>query len=378
MFTKFRELIEERHRKAREWKESGERKIVGYLCTYSPEEIVHASGAVPVRIVGSGEPISLADAHVQSFYCTFSRGFLDECLKGSYDYLDGLIGSYSCDHYHTAFEIWQRNRPVFFSRILDMPSRVDTPEARTFFVEEMKLFKEKIGEAFGKEIDDGALRDSIGVYNTNRTLLKEMYGLRRQDPPAVTGTEALEVVLAGMYTPKEDHSRLLEELLGRIKDREACPAGAVRLMVVGSELDDSKVYRLIEELGAVVVTDDICTGTRYLWDLTPEEGDPVEAVADRYLSKIPCPVKHPTDARFEHIESMVREFNVQGVVIIIRKFCNPHEWDNPRLTEFLRKLGVPYTQIELDTTFSSDEVQSKVQGLMAVIGGRERCIRPNR
>ena len=368
MFGKINELVENRHQNAREWKENG-RKIVGYLCTYSPEEIVHASGGIPVRIVGSGEPISMADAHVQSFYCTFSRGFLDECFKGNYDYLDGLVGGYSCDHYHTAFEIWQRNRPVPFSRMVDMPSRVDTPEARSFFIEELKLFREKLGESFGLEIKDDALRESISVYNTNRMLLKEMYGLRKSMPPAVTGTETLLAVLSSTYTPKEEHNQILEGLLDQLKDREACSADDVRLMVVGSELDDARVYSLIEELRAVVVTDDICTGTRYMWNLTPEEGDPLEAIADRYLQKIPCPVKHPVDSRFEHIKTMVEEYDVQGIPVIARKFCNPHEWDMPRLFDFLKEIKIPYTLIELDTTFSKDEVQSKIQGLIDIIRG---------
>ncbi len=369
MFERIRSLVENRHQNAKEWKEKGNKKIVGYLCTYSPEEIVHASGCIPVRVVGSGQPVTMANGHMQSFYCTFSRGFLDECLNGSYDYLDGLIGGYSCDHYHTAFEIWKRNRPIFFSRIVDMPSRIDTPEARAFYLEELKLFREKLGLSFDVKIDDEALHSSIKVYNTNRTLLKELYNLRKKDPPAITGTEALDVILSSMYTPKEEHNKLLEGLLEQLQGREACSGGGVRLMVVGSELDDSRVYGFIEELGAVVVTDDICTGTRYMWNLASEDGDPLEAVADRYLQKIPCPVKHPTDSRYRHIQDMVSEFDVQGAVIILRKFCNPHEWDNPRLTEFLRKIKVPFTHIELDTTYSSNEVQSKVQGLIDIIRG---------
>lgn len=369
MFSRVRELVENRHQNARGWKEKNGKKIVGYLCTYSPEEIAHAAGTIPVRIVGSTEPISMADAHIQSFYCTFSRGFMDECLKGNYSYLDGLVGGYSCDHYHTAFEIWRRNRPVFFSRMVDMPSKIATPEARRFFIEELKIFRQKIGEAFGAPVDDEALRHSISVYNASRSLLREFYHLRKKDVPAVTGTEALEVILSSMYTPKEEHNLLMEELLKQVKDREACPADAVRLMVIGSELDDARVYRLIEELGAVVVTDDICTGTRYMWNLASEEGDPIEAIADRYLNKIPCPVKHPSDGRYEHIENMVREFNVQGAVIILRKFCNPHEWDMPRLIDFLKKIKVPFTHIALDATFGRDEVQGKVRGLMDIIRG---------
>lgn len=369
MFEKVKELVENRHQNAIKWKESGDKRIVGYLCTYSPEEIVHASGAIPVRVVGSGEPVTMADAHVQSFYCTYSRGFLDECFKGNYDYLDGLIGGYSCDHYHTAFEIWQRNRPTFFHRMVDMPSRIDTPEARKCFIEELKLFRSKLAEAFEVEIDDEALRNSITVYNTNREMLKELYRLRQKDTPALTGTEALDIILSSMYTPKEEHNAILKGILEQLQGREACPSDSVRLMVVGSELDDSRVYSLIEGLGAVVVTDDICTGTRYMWNLASEEGDPIEAVADRYLNKIPCPVKHPGDARFKHIENMVSEYNVQGIAVILRKFCNPHEWDNPKLFGMLKQMKIPYTLIELDSTYTNDEVQDKVDGLIAIVKG---------
>ena len=42
-------------------------KVIGCLDNYVPEEFIHAMGMVPVRLMGSSESITLADAHLPVF-----------------------------------------------------------------------------------------------------------------------------------------------------------------------------------------------------------------------------------------------------------------------------------------------------------------------
>ena len=77
-------ILSSRHQFAEELKAKG-RKLIGYLCSYCPEEMVYAAGLVPVRIFGSPGPYPLADNYLPHYYCAHARGCLNAGLGGEYD-----------------------------------------------------------------------------------------------------------------------------------------------------------------------------------------------------------------------------------------------------------------------------------------------------
>ena len=104
-----------RHEYAREWKERTGGKVLGYFCTYVPEEIPYAAGVLPVRILGSHEPQDVTEPHIFGMFCPFCRDCLAQGLKGRYDYLDGIMIAQSCLHIRQAFTSWQKHVPVEYS-----------------------------------------------------------------------------------------------------------------------------------------------------------------------------------------------------------------------------------------------------------------------
>ena len=82
MIEKLKEWYEKRHEYAREWKSKTGRKVVGYFCTYVPEEILYAAGVLPVRILGSHEPQAVTEPHIFGMFCPFCRDCLAQGLKG--------------------------------------------------------------------------------------------------------------------------------------------------------------------------------------------------------------------------------------------------------------------------------------------------------
>ena len=56
--------------------------IMGYLSALGPVEIITAAGLVPVRLKGDvNEPITKADAHMETIVCPFVRNVFDAVLK---------------------------------------------------------------------------------------------------------------------------------------------------------------------------------------------------------------------------------------------------------------------------------------------------------
>nr|MDO8080190.1 2-hydroxyacyl-CoA dehydratase family protein [Candidatus Freyarchaeota archaeon] len=346
MIKAFEDLVSNRHDNAIKWKNMG-KSVFGYFCTYVPEEIIHAAGIIPVRMMGGSDDITLADVHLPSYVCSFARSCYDQGLKGVYSYLDGVIFPCTCDTIIALYSIWKADIKTPYVGFVD-PLCAKTETAKKYFREEVARFKESLESFLGGEISDTSLQKSIEIYNANRRLLKEVYELRRSSHPPISGVEALDIVKSSMLTPKEEHSRLLENLLNKISERDDPPESGVRILVSGSVIYDPEILRMIENSGGLIVTDDLCTGTRYFWDLVNTNLPPLTGIADRYYERIPCPCNYSPERRLEHILSLIRDYNVEAVVFTLQKFCDPHLFDYPFIGESLKEAEISTLLLETE------------------------------
>lgn len=365
MAIPFSELIEARHRYAQEWQARTGRGAVGYLCSYVPEEVLYAAGLLPVRILAGHQPQDISERHIPTMYCPFSRSLLAEGLGGRYSYLKGLVLAKSCLHMHQVYDSWTHSTPSPFEHFLDVP-RTGEAGALKYFVQELRRFQEAVEGWVGQGISPQALREAIGLYQAHRGLLRQVYALRQG--PSLSGAEAMAVVISGMVMDKAEHLELLRRFLA--SPPNGLPPGP-RLLVVGSANDEIEIIRLIESLGARVVADDQCFGSRSFWESeigADPGGDPLEFLAAYYLGRPPCPTKDFSGGRrLHHILNLTRDFGVGGVVFLHQKFCHPHQYDYPYLERALRQQGLPCCVLELDTTIPLGQLRTRVEAFLEMM-----------
>lgn len=147
--------------------------------------------------------------------------------------------------------------------------------------------------------------------------------------------------------PKLDFNRLLSSVLSEAETRAKATNGKIRLLVAGSMMDDPEFIENIEDVGAVVVTDTLCFGARSFWDLTDENGDPFEAIIDRYYKHAPCPrMAGQYTVRLAFLKERAEHARVDGVILEHIKFCDVHGADNALLKNDLEKAGIPVLELE--------------------------------
>jgi bcr-type benzoyl-CoA reductase subunit C len=338
---------------------------------YVPEEIVHAGGALPMVIAGGGEPTSLADSHMPGFACSLVRSNLELALRGTLDFCDGFVFPYTCDSMQCLSEIWKRNLPNTFIHHIVLPTRLDTPAARPYLLDELRRFKSKLEGLLGHEISQRALWDSIAVYNTNRMHMQRLYQLRRSKPGLLKARQMLAVVSAAMVMPKEEHNQWVAELLEVAGERESNGQGKIHLVLSGILATNPDLLDLIEELGGVIVDDDLFNGARYFSGLANQTPDPIESLAHRFLEMMPCPTKHnPARGWAEHIVNLARQGQADGVIILLLKFCDPHAFDYPYLKDRLDEAGIPRLLIETGQESQAlGQIRTRLQAFFEVIGG---------
>jgi benzoyl-CoA reductase subunit C len=366
---RFSQVAAERHPYAGEWKERTGGRVVGYLCTYVPEELIYATGALPVRVLGSREPQDVSESHIFGMYCPFCRDCLAQGLQGKYSYLDGLVNALSCMHIRQTYDSWWRNLPLSYHYYMFVPAHVQSRHAQACLTGELGEFQRSLEEWTGKPITEEDLWQAIQVYDTNRSLLRQLYELRKAPYPPISGAEVMEIVLASQLMDKEEHSRLLEEVLRQLPQVGEGVEPPVRLMVLGSENDDTEFVRFVEALGARVVIDDHCCGSRYFWNLVPgPNGPPLQALAARYLDRPPCPHKDLVERRrFQHVLQLAQDYQVQGVVFTHQKFCDPHEFDFPSLKARLEERGIPSLMLEFDATLPTGQFGTRLEAFLEML-----------
>jgi len=368
-FATFRDWRLKRAQYAKDWKARTGGKIMGYFCTYAPEELIYAAGILPVRILGSHEVQDVTEPHIFAMFCPFCRDCLAQGLKGRFDYLDGIMIAQSCLHIRQAFTSWQKHVPVDYSYYLPMPHHVQSRHATPFLAKEIALFRESLETWLGRKISDAAIEDAIEVYNRNRRLTHQFYALRKGENPPCTGEEAMEVILSSQMVDKREHSDALETLLGRLSERKVSRPTGTRLMILGSEDDDIEFIRMVESCNATFVTDDHCTGTRYFSnEVAPGGGGLLERIADRYVKRTPCPTKDwPVRSRAAHVVRLAKEYNVQGAILMQQKFCDPHEIDIPALKKTLEQAGVKTLFLEFDVTVPIGQFRIRVEAFLEMM-----------
>jgi len=365
---KFQEVVANRHQYAVEWQKRNKSKVVGCLCTYVPEEIIYASGMLPVRILGSHEMQDVSDTYISNMYCPFCRDALAQGLLGKYDYLDGIVHARSCMHIRNTFVNWKKHVPVDFVYMVFMPAHVQSLRAKPFLAKEYADFKKALEKWCGRPISMGDLDNAIDVYDRNRRLMKQVYELRKGDSPPITGAEAMAMVLASQLMDKAEHNILLEQLLEEAPSRDITRETGSRLMIIGSEMDEIEFVRLVEGLEATFVIDEHCSGTRYFWDEVGPEDDRLAAIAARYVDRVPCPPKDwPERHRLPFILKLAQDYDVQGVLLCQQKFCDPHEFDIPPLQEMFKENNIPTLFLEFDVTVPWGQFRTRVEAFLETL-----------
>jgi benzoyl-CoA reductase/2-hydroxyglutaryl-CoA dehydratase subunit BcrC/BadD/HgdB len=98
----------------------------------------------------------------------------------------------------------------------------------------------------------------------------------------------------------------------------------------------------------------------------------LEALAEGYISRIPCPAKDNVPGtgerkRFRFIQQFIEDFKPDGVVFLYQRFCSPQPNDIVALKPILDKLGIPSTELELDTTVPIIQFGTQLEALVEII-----------
>jgi bzd-type benzoyl-CoA reductase N subunit len=354
---------------ARSWKAKTGGKVIGTLCSYAPDELILAGGALPFRIAGGSGNISKADAHLQTYACSLIRGALEDALDGRLDFLHGAVFPHTCDGMQRLSDIWRINTGVGFHLDLVLPVKLNTPSAKTYMTAVLRRARIHLESLLGRAITDDDLKKAIDTVNGIRSLMRRLYDIRRDRPGAIAGSAVHTVLRAAAVMDRTDFLDLLSRVVNALeRPIESRGGSGKRIFLSGGVCNLGDIYPIIESAGGIVVGDDLCTGYRSWAGLVDLGGDPLAAIADRYVRRAVCPAKHAgITRRGEDMVRLARETRAEGVIFLLFKFCDPHAFDYPYLKSILDAEGIPSLLLEVEEPASQGQFATRFEAFIEML-----------
>lgn len=336
---------------ADQWKRD-KKKVVGILCSYVPEEIIHAAGMLPWRMMGTQKAATPhADLYRPTHTCLYCNHVLESLLLNQYDFLDAVVATSWDQDLIRLWDVFQYLGKTPNNYILHLPLSRSVTHKRQF-VKEVKKFFRFVEELAGREITAEALRHSIQVYNRLRELFHGLYELRKRETPPLTGAEMLALTTSSLLAPKEMFIEGLEAALPILDRKENdLKTNRPRILISSDRLDNPELLKAIEETGCLVAMDDLDTGSRHLWNRTQITAsdsldDLLGALADRYHSQPASPCMMTWREQVEDVIGWVREYHIQGVLELPLMYSRSRQMRAPYFKKKLQEAGIPVASFE--------------------------------
>ena len=355
------------------------KKVFGTFCVYVPDELIFAANAIATGLCGGSQFwVPGGEKVLPTNTCPLIKASVGARLDRTCPFFriaDMYIGETTCDGKKKAWEILGEDVPV---HVMDLPQMKREKDIKAW-AEEIKELKKVIEEFTGNKVTEESLSESIKLINNKRKALSRLYECRKADKVPISGRDALVISQIAFYDDParftQMTNKLCDELEQRIKDGvSVVKEGTKRILLTGTPLavPNWKLHNIIETSGAVVVCEEMCTGTRYFENLIDETkttvDEQIDALANRYMG-INCACFTPNTGRIDDIIRLAKEYKVDGVIDVNLKFCSLYDVEGYTVERALKEAGIPVMGIETDYTDNdAEQLRTRIGAFIEMIG----------
>ena len=355
------------------------KKVFGTFCVYVPDELIFAANAIATGLCGGSQFwVPGGEKVLPTNTCPLIKASVGARLDRTCPFFriaDMYIGETTCDGKKKAWEILGEDVPV---HVMDLPQMKREKDIKAW-AEEIKELKKVIEEFTGNKVTAESLSESIKLINNKRKALSRLYECRKADKVPISGRDALVISQIAFYDDParftQMTNKLCDELEQRIKDGvSVVKEGTKRILLTGTPLavPNWKLHNIIETSGAVVVCEEMCTGTRYFENLVDETkttiDEQIDALANRYMV-INCACFTPNTGRIDDIIRLAKEYKVDGVIDVNLKFCSLYDVEGYTVERALKEACIPVMGIETDYTDNdAEQLRTRIGAFIEMIG----------
>ena len=349
-----------------DWEQRTGKGAVGVMPAYSPEEIVHAAGYLPVGMWGGKRVISKARTHLPPFACSIMQSIMELQLDNVYDSLKAVMFSTPCDTLKCMSQKWYgAPQTVTFVH----PQNRSLESANIFLAEEYRIAKNKLEDILGVRICEESIQNSIAVYNENRQAMRAFSLVASRYPHLVDPVQRHAVFKARWFMEKSQHTTLVKELTAALKRQPEQRWKGKKVVLTGIMAEPNELLEILRDSGFAVADDDLAQESRQIRHDTPEGGDALMRLARWWQNLEGCSLA--TDrhkGRGPMLRKIVRARKADAIIFCMMKFCEPEEFDYPIFYKQLEDEGIANLLVEIDQEATSfEQARTRLQTFSEVL-----------
>ncbi len=333
---------------------------IGWLCTYTPEELILSAGFTPFRIYGSKD-YNRAEGFFPINFCPYLKSSWESILNND-THLKSIIFTNSCDGMRRLYDTCKKysSIPVF---MLDVPKNQNISSVN-YFEFNLNNLIDFLNSLGNKKITNERIKNSIEIINKKREGLIKLNNMYRNSIIDIDTYNSIIKIstLSDPYLFVEELSNYIDSIKNVAKPKKP------NILLIGNFINEDRLWKLFSELDLTLSYQDTCSANRYFEGLVENGNKPLGSIAKRYLYKSACMRIANLGNKITEIKENIKKYKIDGIIYISLKFCDNTLYFYPLLKEELKDIGKPSLYLEIEyNNFSEGQVKTRIQAFLEMI-----------
>ena len=327
------------------------KKVVLVAPPYTPEEIVHSMGCVPMGAWGADIALNESKKYFPAFICSVVQSIVELGIRGDYEGCSAIVIPSLCDSLKVLGQNFKYAVPSIPFIPMTYPQNRRPAYGKAYTMDGYARVIADLERVTGEQFSQEKLQNSIEIYNRHNAVMREVTSELAKHPE-VGAQQRSDMFKSAFFMTKEEHTALMEALLEALRAQK--PTGEkIPVMISGILADAPALNAIFDKQNLHIVSDDIAAQCRQYRTDAPEAGSAIESLAKKFCSMGNCSLLYdPAKGHVHEVVRLTQESNAKGVIIVLTKFCDPEEFDYPLIKKACAAAEIPLTIVEIDRQMS--------------------------
>lgn len=334
-------------------------KVVGCFPFFTPEELVHASGMIPIGMWGGNPELKYVKSYLPAFACSVMQGNLELGLRGAYRGMSAVIIPSLCDTFRCVIQDWKIGVDEIPVAPITYPQNRSTPAALEYLTSEYTILLTKLSAYTGMQMTEAALEETMRIYNEHNAEMRKFASIANKHLDIITPRVRHMVMKSAMFYEKAEHTALMKQLNAALEELPEYNFEGKKVILTGIMAEPNELLDLLAEMNIAVVGDDLAQESQqYRTDIPTEgHGTALHRYAQQWMRRKGSSVIHESTvrSRYKILENLCRDNDATGVIFCLMKFCDIEEYNQPYCQRHLAEAGIPMLSVEIDLQNASIE-----------------------
>lgn len=340
------------------------KKVIGCFEPYTPEELVHASGMIPLGLWGGQTDLKLVKSYLPPFACPIMQANLELGLNGTYKGLSGVIIPAICDTLRCMTQNWRFGVPDIPMIPIVYPQNRASTASTDYLISEYENVLVMLATITGQMMTEKALFRTIEIYNEHNAVMRDFTTLAVKHLDIITPAVRHAIMKSALFFEKSEHTAIVKEINESLKALPDYNFVGRKLILTGITGEPDAFLEILTKNKLAVVGDDLAQESRqFRTDIPINGGGGLKRLALQWKNRTCCSLIHELGKpRGSLLRELCQQTQADGVINCLMKFCDPEEYDQPWLEADLNKAGYPCLTVEIDPLNTSfEQLHTRIQ-----------------